>query len=77
VPNYLTDILAGMSRFHDRTYYPSFRRLTLNPNDPSDEEAHPTNKVIVNDLTRDPPEQVESVRRCLITPPSLVGKRIR
>ncbi|CAI2171130.1 13868_t:CDS:10 [Funneliformis geosporum] len=77
VPNYLTDNLAGMSRFHDHAYYPSFRRFILDNNDLSEEETHPTNKVIVNDLTKDPPEQIETVRRCLITPPSLVGKRIR
>jgi hypothetical protein len=48
----------------------------LNPNDQND-EAYPTNRVIVRDLNKDPPECVEIAQRCLISPPSLVGKRIR
>jgi hypothetical protein len=77
VPNYLTEILAGMSRFHDRSYDPSFRRFSLDPDDSDDEETYPTNKVNIKDHNKEPPEDVEVTRRCLITPPSLVGKRIK
>ena len=75
--NYLEDILAGMSRFHDRTHDPNFRRFSLGPEDLTEEETYPTNKIYIKDCTKDPPELVEIVRRCLTSPPSLAGKRIK
>ena len=63
-----------MSRFHDRSYDPNIRRFS---DETVDEETYPTNKVFAKDFTKDPPEDIEIVRRCLISPPSLVGKRIK
>ncbi|RIA95047.1 asparaginase-domain-containing protein [Glomus cerebriforme] len=75
VPDYLTESLAEMSRFHDRTFDPNFRRFSSNLDDQTDEEIYPTIKITVKDLNKN--EYVEINQRSLISPPSLVGKRIR
>lgn len=65
-----------MSRFHDRTYDLNFRRFSSsNSEDQTEEEAYPTIKITVKDPNKE--DYVEISQRCLISPSSLVGKRIR
>ncbi|CAJ0651584.1 6707_t:CDS:10 [Entrophospora sp. SA101] len=77
VPNYLTETLAGMSRFHDHQFVKNHHRISLKPimDRTEDDDNSDKNKVIVKDCKTG--EIVEFFQRSLITPISLYGKRIR
>ncbi|CAG8623069.1 15712_t:CDS:10, partial [Acaulospora morrowiae] len=79
VPNYFTDRLAGMARFHDQKFYSCLRRLSKDHSYPTDNDDYDmlTNKVTLSDWKNGLQTQYNIYQRSLITPLSLQGKRIR
>ncbi|CAG8518882.1 9763_t:CDS:10 [Dentiscutata erythropus] len=75
-PNYFTNTLAEMSRFHDQEYFDkTLKQYDLNN---EDEESQYTTKIFIKDYWGIEESGILSISsRILVTPPSFQGKRIK
>ncbi|CAG8734217.1 1833_t:CDS:10, partial [Racocetra persica] len=76
VPNYFTNTLAEMSRFHDQSFFDKSLRYDLEGCD--DEDPMYSNKIFIKDYWGIEDSGIMCIsRRVLVTPPSFQGKRIK